>query len=143
MFQMDNQETHISTGRRFLIYHLPALLYAAAILTVSSMSNLRSPEIRMLAFDKIAHLIEFAIFAFLIFRSISHWGHRPNLSKTLLFSALFVLFFALLDETYQYFIPGRQSDPLDVLADISGAAVVLTLLGVRRHRLNRKQNNQG
>ena len=33
--------------------------------------------------------------------------------------------YAISDEVHQWFVPGRQSDPIDVLLDATGAAVGL------------------
>ena len=121
-----------SRWRRFLVYHLPALLYAVGIIAVSSLRYLRPPDIDIPQFDKIIHFSEYAIFAFLIFRSFYHLGREPNLRRSLLLSALFVSLFALLDETYQRFVPGRHSDWRDFAVDVLGAFIVLSCLGLYR-----------
>lgn len=127
-----------SRWRRFLLYHLPALLYAGGIIFVSSLRNLRPPDIDIPQLDKVIHFSEYAIFALLIFRSFYHSGREPNLRRSLFLSALFVSFFALLDETYQHFVPGRHSDWRDFAVDILGAVIVLSLLGLYRNRKKRK-----
>ena len=119
----------------FLKYHLPALLYAALILTLSSLQNIDVRPLRMLAFDKIVHFVEYSIFAFLIFRSISHLSGRINLNKSLLLSALVVCLFAWGDETFQRFVPGRHFDIYDLLTDVFGAWLVLIFLWQRRKKL--------
>ena len=77
---------------------------------------------------------EYAIFAFLTFRSISHISSNIRLRSSLLYSAAFLSVFALLDESYQRLIPGRHMDFLDVAVDIIGALLVLSLLGLRQRR---------
>ena len=119
-----------STILKIVKYHLPAILYAAGIIAVSSISNLKISRVNIIAFDKIIHFMEYAIFAFLIFRSIYNVSPRITLKQTLLISALFLSFFALTDEIVQHFIPGRQSELWDLLADISGSIIVLTLCGL-------------
>jgi VanZ family protein len=57
-----------------------------------------------------------------------------KLGRALLLSALFLTFFALLDETFQHFIPGRHYDLLDYVMDVGGAMFVLVILGIRRHK---------
>lgn len=131
--------TSISTpGRRFLWYHLPAILYGLMIIAVSSLRNLRPPDLDIPQFDKLIHLIEYAFFALLIFRSFYHLGRQPNLRRSLLLSALFVSFFALADEIYQRFVPGRHSDWKDFVVDLLGALLVLLLFGLFRRRWKRK-----
>ena len=123
-----------SRVRWFLVYHLPAIAYATAIILMSSIPNLNAPEFRFLLFDKLAHFVEYAVFAFLAFRSFSHINHRMTRGRAFLLSAMFLSLFALLDEFYQHFVPGRYSDIYDLIGDILGALVVLAYLWMRPPR---------
>ena len=126
----------------FVKYHLPAIAYAALILAVSSVPSLKTPEVRFFAADKVAHFIEYAIFAFLAFRSLIH---IPILSRTNLAvpaAVLLVAGFAYLDELYQRHIPGRHSDMNDYAADLAGALLVLGLTWLRHHRRSRATSNE-
>ncbi len=134
---MTNEFDTSSRSRRFLVYHLPAIVYALGIIALSSTPYLRAPNIRFLAADKVAHFVEYAAFTLLAFRSIYHLGSRPNLRRALLLSALFVSLFALSDEIHQHFVPGRHSDWRDFVVDIAGAFLVLTVLGLYRRRRRR------
>ena len=118
----------------FFVYHLPAVAYATVIILMSSIPNLKAPEFRFLIFDKLAHFAEYAIFAFLTFRSFSHISRRIARGRAFLLSALFLSLFALLDELHQYFVPGRYSDVYDLIGDILGALVVLAYLWMRPQR---------
>jgi VanZ family protein len=124
----------------FFYYHFPFLLFAAAILTVSQIPNLRGPELRILPFDKLAHFCEYSVLAFLTFRSFSHIGTPKRLSTRALAAVLFIACFAALDEYSQKFVPGRVSDPKDFLTDITGALLVVLFFWLRRLRLDQKQN---
>lgn len=126
-----------SRSQRFFRYHFPALLYASGIIILSSIQDLRPPDIDIPSLDKLIHLAEYAIFALLTFRSVYHLGKEPNLRRSLSLSALFVSFFALLDELYQRFVPGRHSDWRDFLVDILGACIVLIVLGLFRRARRR------
>lgn len=110
------------------MYHLPAIIYATAIILMSSIPRLSAPEFKFLFFDKLAHFVEYAVFAFLTFRSFSHISHKVTRGWAFLLSALFLSLFALLDELHQYFVPGRYSDVYDLIGDILGALVVLVYL---------------
>ena len=129
---MNEPHTFSKPLHRFAKFHLPAIIYALVIIVVSSIPNLQSPKVVAIAFDKVAHLFEYAIFTILIFRSFSHWSVTSKPTRTFLFSALFLSLFAIFDESYQNLIPGRNSDLLDILADLSGALLVLMVLGLRR-----------
>jgi VanZ family protein len=117
--------------RWFLVYHLPAVAYATAIILMSSIPDLKAPEFRFLLFDKLAHFVEYAVFAFLTFRSFSHINQTITRGWAFLLSALFLSLFAFLDELHQYFVPGRYSDVYDLIGDILGALVVLAYLWMR------------
>jgi VanZ family protein len=117
-----------------LIYHVPVILYAGAVIAVSSIPNLKTPSVKFFAVDKLAHFIEYAIFGFLTFRSFSHFkeGIRANLA--LLLSILFLSVFAMMDEYHQQFIPGRQADVADVATDLLGAVLVIVFMWLRHRR---------
>ena len=123
-----------SATRRFLWYHLPAIICAAAIIVISSIPQLKAPDLRFPALDKLAHFVEYAVFAFLTFRSFSHISRKMTVSRTFLFSALFLSLFALLDEIFQHFVSGRHSDVYDLIMDLFGALLVLIYLRVRPQR---------
>jgi len=127
--------------RSFLIYHLPALLYAAAIIVLSSIPQFKPPHVGFLPTDKLAHFAEYAIFAYLTFRSVSHLGRRFAGVRAVLVSALFLTVFAAGDELHQHFIPGRQADVYDLIGDLLGGFVVLAHLW-RRSAKDRRALSQ-
>ena len=131
------QNSEVSTGKWpvFFYYHLPMILYAGVIIAISSIPDLHPPKIRMIAFDKAAHFVEYALFAFLTFRSFSNWAWMNRMGRGCIFAALFLTMFAVFDESYQYLIPGRFASAYDVLADLGGALLVLAFFEVRRRRL--------
>lgn len=128
---MNNTDTGNSALKKFIYYHLPAILYAGLIISVSSIPNLKSPQIINLHFDKVAHFMEYAILAFLVFRSAINLGSRFSRNKAFLIAAVFVAVFALFDELYQKTVAGRNSSVGDLLMDLAGAALVLILLWYR------------
>lgn len=121
---------NIDTMRNFFIYHLPAMSYAAAIIIVSSIPDISAHQLKFLAADKLAHFVEYGLFAYLSSRSIRQVA-GPTGVRPLIISGLFVTLFAIIDEFYQSFVPGRTSDIFDVLVDFLGAALVLFLLHLR------------
>lgn len=130
--------THLPTRpggwRRFLRYHLPALLYAGLIIAVSAIPNLRSPEVRVVALDKLVHFLEYAIFSFLAFRAFAHLTRTIRADTAYLLTIFFVSLFAVFDEYFQSFIPGRHMDAFDLVMDIFGALLVATFFWLRRRR---------
>jgi len=131
---MENRPTASTVGRRFLWYHFPLILYAILVIGVSSVRNLRGPHVDFIALDKLAHFVEYALFALLTWRSFSNLSSRLSANTALLLSLLFLAVFALIDEYFQSFIPGRHADAADWATDILGAFLVLALLWIRRRR---------
>ncbi|MBI5267620.1 MAG: VanZ family protein [candidate division Zixibacteria bacterium] len=120
--------------RRFLLYHLPALAYAALIIGLSSLRDVRLPRVQFLAIDKVAHFMEYVIFAWLVFRSARHIHPAVNTDDAAFLTLGFVTVFAFGDEFYQGYIPGRQSDPFDFLTDVAaGLAAVVAIRFLRQH----------
>jgi VanZ family protein len=134
---MKNQQTINSSARRFLVYHLPPILYAALIVAASSLQGLKSPELIGLQLDKLAHFLEYFVFAFLIHRSFAHMRAEIPAKRALWVSFLLIGLFALGDEFYQKFVPNRQSEIPDIIADLLGAILVLFLLWLRDRRVNK------
>jgi VanZ family protein len=116
----------------FVRYHAPALLCAALILAVSSIPHLKAPDPGIWGVDKLFHFAEYAVLAFLLWRSVHH--RVASFSRARLQSGLFLVVFAALDEVLQGFVPGRQTDPLDYLADLAGGLLVLALVGRRARK---------
>jgi VanZ family protein len=76
---------------------------------------------------KASHMLEYAVLAALIWFAL---GKRAPLLVWSLAAA-----YAVSDEYHQSFVPGRQADPMDVLLDVTGAALAVLLL---RWRISRR-----
>lgn len=69
----------------------------------------------------IAHFSEYFLLA-----ALWSWALAPLLGRRALLAAALISFlYAISDEFHQSFVPGRESDPLDVLADALGIAAAL------------------
>lgn len=122
----------------FFYYHFPAIIYAVVVFLLSSVPGMNIPEYKFLVSDKIMHFMEYALFAILIFRSFSQLFRKQKFHYVIVVSSFFLILFALLDEYYQKYIPGRESDVADVILDVFGASLILFLLWIRKHRNNQK-----
>ncbi|KAA3634433.1 MAG: hypothetical protein DWP97_07100 [Calditrichaeota bacterium] len=131
---MNIPKDDMSSGKKFLIYHVPVILYAGAIIFVSSITTLRTPEVRFLAFDKLAHFLEYAIFAFLTIRSVSNLSEKLKLEASLLISTVFVILFAVFDEYFVQILSKRNSSLYDLTADIIGSMLILILYYILKKR---------
>jgi len=102
---------------------LPLFVWVAVIFGLSSVPDLPGGGVSLPeGTDKVVHLAEYAVFAFLLYRGLNYEGKRVRWSVTLIViisgSAL-----AVLDELYQSYIPGRDSSILDLAADAGGIVV--------------------
>ena len=112
--------------RRFFVlfmgFWLPVILYVTTIFTLSAQPHLKVP-LSFPASDKVLHVGEYLVLGLLLVRAL-----RATLRvRRPLFAAMMVIGLVVVvgaaDETLQSFIPGRQCDVFDLLADVAGGAV--------------------
>ena len=110
----------------FLLYWLPVLAYIGLIFSVSSIQGRNLPTM-FPYMDKLAHLMEYSLFGLLLGRAIRFTLTRGSAFVVTIAAVGLGAAVGCLDEIYQGFVPGRQSDPLDWLTDLAAitAAVVL------------------
>ena len=114
-----------SLGPRLLIlrYWGPVWLYVGFIFFGSSISNPPEAIASVLKefSDKVLHLCEYSLLGALSYRACRHaagpWVARHAVTVAVAGCALY----GLSDEVHQLFVPFRQGDPLDLLADAMGA----------------------
>ena len=123
-----------SPWSKFWQYWLPVLLYIVVIFAVSSISGFHAPS-GFSSVDKVAHILEYSILAFLIIRACKGSGLVASNSVAVLFAVVVGLTVGLSDELFQATVPGRMSDPADYAADAAG----LALGGLGRHDALREE----
>ena len=123
----------------FSKYHLPALVYSGIIISLSSIPQLRTPEVRFLAFDKLAHFLEYALFAFLLFRSLSHLHDRLSAGTSFILSAIILSLFATFDEYFVQTFSNRRTDIFDLLFDVTGGILILVLMLIKQRYKDRQK----
>jgi VanZ family protein len=104
----------------FLKFWLPVYLYAGLIFFHSAQTY---PPLmpKILYADKLFHFIEYAIFGFLLARA-ARCSSSVNLRTQFRIFAVGVAFlYGVSDEFHQYFVPGREVEFLDLVADSLGA----------------------
>jgi VanZ family protein len=72
--------------------------------------------------DWISHPIEYGVGAVLVCRALESGRRRPLTVSAALTATLLTTAYGVTDEYHQSFVPGRTSDPLDVVKDLAGAA---------------------
>ena len=91
---------------------------------------------------KTGHVIEYAILAGLLWRALRlGTGWQAKMSILFLAAGFVSAFFAATDEFHQSFVPSRTSSPTDVMIDIAGALISLTICVVVAWRKGPKENH--
>jgi VanZ family protein len=109
-----------------IFWPLLLLAYSAMIYFASS-KPIEIPGPGFPAKDKLLHLIAYAALAWLAWQTVKAWSLRHPGEWAWLYAAGY----GATDEWHQYFVPGRQCDLWDWVADAVGAAMVI--LVVTRH----------
>ncbi len=144
--------TSVKKRWRLLKYWGPVLLYCTIIVYLSSLSypnrhlpsflfSLPLPSFLLRQGDKLIHGVEYGILGILLYRAF-HQSTRTIVSISL--AILCALVFGISDEIHQWFVPHRQADSWDVLADTIGATLFVfawVFLTKRYHSLRKTLNN--
>lgn len=85
---------------------------------------------------KIAHVVEFAILAFLLCRVFSPWSRRQY--APLVWAGIVSYLYALSDEWHQTFVAGRTGHFEDTLVDGIGIVLVVVMYILIRRRKHKK-----
>ena len=108
---------------------LPALVWMGVIFGFSAWPINHEAQFSWLDFiiKKTAHVTEYAILYFLVYRA---WSNQGKSATTKIFIASLVLsfFYALSDEWHQTLTPGREGKLRDVGFDSLGMLLTLTWL---------------
>jgi VanZ family protein len=135
----DQIPPHSNISKSFIIlkYWGPVVLYALAIVYLSSQSYpaQQLPSFIFSVSDKFLHACEYGVLGILLYRAFKHT--TPN-ARSMCLAIICVIAFGISDEVHQWFVPQREADILDVVADTFGAAflilgwVLITEKGRRR-----------
>jgi VanZ family protein len=112
---------------------VPALAYALLIFALSHQSNpLPFLPKEIFLHDKLLHAAEYAVLGGLLVPALRMAGLRPTAA---LFAAVILAsFFGASDEFHQSFVPGRDADVADWMADTLGATLgaLVATIALRR-----------
>lgn len=98
---------------------LPVAVWAGVIFFFSSIPDLKTGLEYDFLLRKIAHITEYFIFTFLLYRAFSG-SFNMNVFRLFMYPAVFSLLYAISDEFHQYFVVGRSCSVYDVLVDAIG-----------------------
>lgn len=109
---------------QLFFYRLPVIVYCIAIFVQSSFP---APESIPEAFsnDKLLHLAGYALLGALFMRAFRTYPIK-NKRMIIMLSIICASFYGLTDEIHQSFVPSRNADIFDVLADTLGSVLGVT-----------------
>jgi len=122
--------------KKFLKFWFPVLIWAGIIFTLSSIPNLESGLKQDFFLRKIAHILEYAILTFLLFRAGISAGWQ--IKKAIFFSIIIAFLYALSDEYHQTFVFGRKGRLKDVGFDSIGILITGLVWYYKNIKLNIK-----
>jgi len=102
----------------------PLVAYLAVIFVGSSIPGLPDPGVS----DKTAHLAEYGVLGVLMVRGLVGRAWTSPSLVAALSAVLLCALYAASDEVHQLFVPTRQFDVFDMIADASGAALAAGML---------------
>ncbi|MFA6665138.1 MAG: VanZ family protein [Armatimonadota bacterium] len=118
--------------RALRTWWLPAL-YMGIIFLLSAQSRLPVPRGPwVLSWDKAHHFTAYFFMGLLIFRAAGCspvWKGMPVLLQTILIGTLY----GTLDEFHQFFVPGRDANPFDLIADMTGLMLAAAAAAVFKY----------
>jgi VanZ family protein len=140
---MKSQPLPPNSQSTFVRYWLPLIAYCAAIFIQSSFpAPEQLPSFRFS--DKLLHAAAYALMGVLFYRAYATIPLAAVADRLILLSILSAALYGASDEIHQAFVPFRNADVLDAVADAAGA--VIGVLGwhslsarlLRHRRLKRR-----
>lgn len=153
---------------RFKVFLALTILYAMLIFYLSSMSSLGDPralldmeilrniihyfegsDLKFLLYplgifyqypDKTVHMIEYAIFGFLLYITMKNSPYPSFRDHAMLFAIIIGILYGMSDEFHQSFVPGRSANIPDLVADALGVTLAQTFIFIK-DKLCIKHNN--
>jgi VanZ family protein len=108
--------------KKYLL-RLPAVLLTISIFLLSSMSLDKLPVEGILTFDKLIHIIEFAIYTFSVAIALNTY-QAPIIKKHIIIISLLIgFFYGAIDELHQLYVGGRSASIYDWFADFIGSSI--------------------
>ncbi|MDR1248837.1 MAG: VanZ family protein [Treponema sp.] len=103
-----------------IVPKIPAVLVVGGIWFLSSQSILPVPK-GVLGFDKLQHLLAYLVLAASVVFWFSPAQRRLHRLRTFLLLVLVSSLYGVIDEIHQFYVPGRDCNVWDWIADTLGA----------------------
>ncbi|MEM7393782.1 MAG: VanZ family protein [Verrucomicrobiota bacterium] len=114
-------------------FWIPPVAWALVIFALSAMPPRDKPGFYFPGFDKIAHLGVYGILGFLVFMAFIR-ETRKTPGAAFVLSILIASLYGLSDEWHQSFVPGREVEAMDWVADTFGGAFGALAARLYHHR---------
>ena len=119
--------------KTFLRYQFPALLWVVVIYLLSAVPDLQFNLKSAPGLGKIEHAFVYFMLCGLARRAFVHQYLLFVLRKSSLLGAfIFTVVFSLLEEYHQNFVPGHETNPYNLLANVGGALLFVALFWLVR-----------
>jgi VanZ family protein len=106
--------------KQFLLCWLPLILYCLLIFFQSA--NPSPEQIPSFPFsDKLLHFMAYGILGILFYRAYQTLKIKDNLPLLMVLSVVSAILYGISDEVHQSFVPFREAEVADVIADTIGA----------------------
>jgi len=121
---------------RAVLFRLPAVLIAGTLWFLSSQSTLPQPPGVLLGWDKMQHLLAYGVLgaAIGLWVPLGFWKRRPW--RAVLLTTAIGSIYGAIDEIHQYFVPYRDSNVFDWVANTLGSflGALVIMLVMRKYR---------
>ena len=106
--------------KNFLFYWLPIFIYCLLIYIQSSYPS--PEEVPQLPYiDKVLHFAAYALLSALFLRAFKTLPIKDNIRLITILAITLSSLYGISDEIHQYYVPYRDADIMDALADIIGS----------------------
>lgn len=108
-------------SNKVLLVYLPLIIYWLIIFTLTTVPT-EAPQLFEFQ-DKVEHFLAYFVLGSLLTLALHFQNKIPLfVRRTFIIALILIFIYGALDEIHQYFIPGRDCDFFDWLADIFGGS---------------------
>ena len=109
-------------------YWLPVFAYCGLIFYLSSQSFTQEtlPSVFKIVGDKVLHMLEYGVLGILCYRGFRYASGSWTAKHAVYLAIAMAALYGASDELHQSFVPLREADHWDLLADCIGAAICTT-----------------
>jgi len=122
----------VENTKKFIKLWSPPVIYAILIYWLSSLERPFVIDLGVNNFDKLIHLVEYAIFGFLLIRAIKGSGNDLSIKNALIITFIIGTFCGFTDELHQSVVPGRYATMADFIFDSIGTFTGAILFSITR-----------